>query len=117
PMVPVQPAQLRVTAPVMNDRPVSLLVVLGENPADMRPPKTVSPWRVRILGGVRMAMVLAVVSGPPKRSLLHSAASQTGQHKLKPSARLIGAMREVAVVAGCYSEHAREVKAGTEHDS
>src|SRR5439155_21327519 len=116
-MVSVQPAQLREPAPILDDRPVGLFVVLGENPADMGPPKAVDPGRMRILDRIRMAVVLAVVSRPPERSLLHGAASQTGEHKLKPPARFIRAMREVAMVAGGESEHAYEVKAGTKHDA
>src|SRR5947209_16940140 len=105
-MVPVQPAQLRVAAPITDDWPVGFFIILGENPADMGPPKAVDPGRVRILGGIRMAMVLTVVSGPPKRPFLHGAASETGEHKLKPPARFIRAVGEVAVVSGGDAEHA-----------
>src|SRR4029077_5401620 len=72
--------------------------------------------RVRILGRIRMAMVLAVVSGPPERPLLHGAASQTRQDKLKPAAGLVRAMGKVAVISGRDAEHAYKVKAGAEHD-
>src|SRR5207245_5544233 len=98
-MVPVQPAQLRITAPITDDRPVGFFVVPGQNPADVRPPETINARRMRIFGRIRMAMVLPVVSGPPERPLLHGAASETSQDELKPAAGLVRAMGKVAVIS------------------
>src|SRR6266851_4472101 len=99
----------------MNDRPISLFIVLGQNPADMRPPEAVGPRRVRILDGIRMAMVLAVVSAPPQRPFLHGTASENTQQELKPPAGLIRAMGEIAMIAGRNPKHAHKVEAGAEY--
>ena len=55
-------------------------------------------------------MVMAVLGRPPERAALRGALREEGEQELADAARLVGAVREVAMVAGRDAEHAHEVQ-------
>src|SRR5579875_2787478 len=57
PVQAIQPTQFRIARPIADVFPGGLRVFLGQNPSQMRPPKTGDVWRVRILRGIRVAMM------------------------------------------------------------
>ena len=64
-----------------------------------------------------MFVVQAMRSGPPERPFLRRSRAEECEHQLKDAARLVRAMREVAVVHARDGEHAQEVRArGDEHE-
>ena len=110
PVVAVEPAQFGVAGAVADVVPGRLVVVLGEDPADVRPPEAGDVRRVRIVGRVGVAVVVAVVRRPttaaPSASALQPSQASTNWND---AARLVGAVGEVAVVAARDAEHADEV--------
>lgn len=56
-----------------------------------------------------MFVVQTMRSGPPKRAFLRRRRSQKREKQLEETARLVRAMREVAVVDAGNREHAQEV--------
>jgi hypothetical protein len=75
-VIAIQPAQLGVAIPVADDLLRRILMIVGEDPADVRPPERGGVRRMGILFGVGMAVMLAVMSGPPERAFLQSAAAR-----------------------------------------
>ena len=56
--------------------------------------------------GVGMQMMVAVLGRPPQHALLHGALREEGEDELEDAAGRIGAVREVAVIAGADREDA-----------
>jgi hypothetical protein len=61
-------------------------------------------------GCITVAMVMAMMGGPPQRSLLSGSLSHKSNYKLKKTRRLIGLVRKVAVIATRDPEHPEEIK-------
>ena len=64
-----------------------------------------------------VAMVVAVVSGPPQGALLQRRAAEAGEQELEPARRLIRAVGEVPVVDRGDAEHADEVEQHAQPES
>lgn len=62
-------------------------------------------------------MVLTMMRRPPQRSFLQSAATEASDEELHHPAGFVGAMREIAMVAGRDAEHADEVKDAAQDES
>ena len=67
---PVEPAQFRKARHVLHLLSVVGVVLVGKDPAHMRPPKTALQWRMNILLEVRMTMMLPVLCRPPQDAFL-----------------------------------------------
>ena len=60
--------------------------------------------------GVRVAVVHAVVTGPPQRALLRGGRAAERHQELREPCHPVAAVREVPVVAGRDEEHPAEVR-------
>ena len=76
--------------------------------------EAVTGGRVHVELGVGVAVVPAVLAGPPQHAALGRALRQAGEDELERSAGLVGAMREVAVIARRDAEHAEEIERDAE---
>ena len=85
------------------------LVLGGEDPAHMAPPKPVT-GRVHIVVEVGVAVMDPVVAGPPQRALLYGGGPAEGHQELGHPAHAVAAMGEVPVVAGGDEEHPAQVE-------
>ena len=70
----------------------------------MAPPETLLR-RVEVEGRVAVAVVVAVVAGPPQGTLLCRRSASEGQDELEDPVGLVTAMREVPVVTPGDEEH------------
>ena len=113
PVVLGEEPQLGVLGEVLDRVRVPALVLVAEDPADVAPPEALER-RVDVALGVAEAVVVAVVAGPPEGALLGRHAAAEGEDELERAARLVGAVGEVAVVAGGDEPHAPEVEDGAE---
>jgi hypothetical protein len=111
PVMAVEPAQLRVAHQVGDQAVVRVLLRAREDPAHVGEPEAPLTRRVDVELGVGVAVVLAVLGGPPQRSLLGRALGDERQHELERPAGLERPVREVAVVAGGDGEHPQQKKA------
>ena len=100
----VQPAQLGVLGEVLDVVWVPGVVLVAQDPSDVAPPEALQR-RVQIELGVAVAVVVAMVAGPPQRALLRRRRAADGHHELHAPAELVAAVGEVAVVAGGDEEH------------
>src|SRR5438876_485657 len=105
-MVSVQPAQFRIYFEVANQAAVVFIVIIGKNPADVRPPESGSDRGMDIFLIVRMAMVVSVMCGPPQDALLDARLREKGHEELRRPIQFIRSMAEVTVVAGGCTERA-----------
>src|SRR5262249_937495 len=115
PMVTIEPLQLGKAPPITDRVPMRRFRIACQNPANVGPPHAVSTRRVGILRSVGIAVVMQVMGSPPKRPLLQGTTAQASQEKLKRPARLVGPVREIAMIAGRDAKHACEIKEAAEH--
>jgi len=64
-----------------------------------------------------MLVMMPMMRCPPQRSLLHCRTTEPRQDELKNPACPIGPVREVAVIAGGYAEHADHIQSETQPNS
>src|SRR5215207_7296232 len=81
-----------------------------ENPAYVGIEESLVAWRVDIVLGVRMQVMMAVLGGPPENAFLRRALGEKGEDELESPAGAVSAMREVSVVARTDGEHAKPVE-------
>ena len=108
----VDQAQFGKAAEVRNGLPVRAEAARGQEPAHVCPQKAVLPRRMHVLGRVGMAVVVAMMGGPPQWSTLHAHGTDRSEHELERARGAEGAMREVAVVEAGQGEHAHGIKQG-----
>lgn len=72
---------------------------------------------MRIVFLIRMLVMFAMLRRPPQRPLLETGTTEESHHKLEPSTGLVGAMREVAVIARRQSEHPEVVEPDTKSNA
>ena len=106
----IEPAQLGVLREVADVFETSVVVLVGDEPADMRPEKAKQRGGVEIVFGVRIAVVMAVMRGPPEDALLAGGHGQPGDDELEDAAGLEGAVRKIAVIARGHEKHASVVE-------
>ena len=80
------------------------------DPAHVRPPEAVLPWRVRVRLLVRVLVVVPVVRRPPERAALDGRGAERAKQELHEPRGLEAPMREVAVVKPSDGEHPHEVE-------
>jgi len=114
---PVEGAELRVLGEVADELGVRAVVAGGQDPPDVRVPEAAVLGRVRVLGGVGVLVVEAVMGRPPEHPLLSRALRAEREQELKRARGLEGPVREVAVVGQGHQHHAREVGAEREHET
>src|SRR5690242_17126628 len=85
-------------------------VLVGNNPAEMRPKKTEERGRVQVVFLIGEAMVMPMMGSPPEDTLLRGRHSHEGDDELKDAASFIGAVRKIAVIAGSDEKHAHDEK-------
>ena len=76
--------------------------------------EAVTRGRMDVELGVGVAVVPAMLARPPQNPALGRALRDAGQDELECPAGLVGAMREVAVIARRDAEHAQEIERGAE---
>ncbi|KAG1542680.1 hypothetical protein G6F50_014074 [Rhizopus delemar] len=106
----VQPAQFGVAAQVGNAPHVGGEGARGQEPAHVAPPEAMAGGRMQILFIVGVAVMVAMVRGPPQRSALHAGGPDDSEYELHRSRRLEGAMRKIAVVERGDREHAHGIE-------
>jgi hypothetical protein len=111
----VQPQQLGKAGQVGHLDQVEAVMLAREDPADMAVDEALVPRRVDVELGVRMQVVVPVLGGPPENALLRAGLRQEAEHELKQAAGRIGAVREVAVIAGADGEDAQPVERDAKH--
>ena len=82
------------------------VVAVGKNPADVGPPEAEERGRVEVLLQIGIAVMVAMVSGPPENSFLRGGHGHEGDYELEPAAGFEGAVGKIAVIAGGDEEHA-----------
>jgi len=82
----------------------------------MAPEESVPVGRMGIALFVGMAMMMAVVSGPPEGSLLNGAVAPDGEKELGPARCLEGTVGKVTMVKARNGEHSDEVKGHSRQD-
>ena len=105
----IEQAQLGEALEVAHARAVGAEAGAREEPAHVAAQEA-RARRMRIVLGVGVAMVVAVVRGPPERSALHAARADHAEHELHDARRAERAVREVAVVERGDREHAQRVQ-------
>jgi len=81
-------------------------------PQYMTPPEAVLVWGMGVGLLVGIAVVLAVMGGPPQWTTLQGAVADKREEELCPARGAKGAMREIAVVKTGYREHAYGIRGG-----
>ena len=115
-LVLVQPHQLRIARKVGDLDHVEGVVPLREDPAHVAVEKTGVARRVHVVFGVGMQMMVAMLGRPPQHALLQRALARDGKDELEDAAGRIGAMGEVAVIAGADREDAAPIERDAEND-
>jgi hypothetical protein len=87
----------------------ALGVLLHEHPAEVRVEKTLAD-AVGVLVGVGVAVVSAVVAGPPSDGALDGAAADSSQEDLERNGGGVGSVSPQAMVAGSDTETSGEVE-------
>src|ERR1700694_2098232 len=64
---------------------------------------------MQIFLSIGIAVVMAMVCGPPQHAFLGRRGVHNRHYKLEPTAGLEGTMREIAVIARGYKEHAHVI--------
>ena len=63
-----------------------------------------------------MQVMMAMLGRPPEHALLGRALGQEGEHELERAAGRVGAMREIAMIAGADGEHPQPIERDAERD-
>ncbi len=85
---------------------------LAGDPADVRPKETALDRRVGVRLVVRMLMVVAMMSRPPKRSALDGRGSPEREYELRWARGFESPVREVSVIKTGDGEHPDEIEHG-----
>src|SRR5580704_9492813 len=75
----------------------------------MGPEKASQRGGVQVFVHIRMAMVMAVISGPPENAFLRGHGGEKSHHELKRPAGLEGAMGEITVISRGHKKHANVI--------
>jgi len=94
--------------------PVSFVMPVAQNPAHMRPPKSVVFGGVDVVLLIRKLMVKTMVSGPPKRAFLNCRAGEEHHHELPKPVHLISSVRKVTMKSTRHREHAEIITSDAE---
>ena len=114
---PMQPHQLWKPGEVADPGQIGLAVATIENPADVAVQEPALPRRVNVLRRVGMQVMLPMLGRPPQRAPLGGRLRKKGQRELERPAGFIGAMGEVAVIAGADGEDPEPVQADADRQS
>src|SRR4051794_6643105 len=105
----IQPAKFRIAAQIRNDVPVGAEPAWREEPPHVAPQEAVLQWRMKVRGGVGMAMVIAVMRRPPQRPALHAGRADQREHELHGARSLERLVREIAVIKPGQRKHAHGI--------
>ena len=105
-MIFIQPAQLRKFREIADVVEARVVVLVGHDPADVRPEKSKQRGRMKIEFLIGMAMMMAMMRCPPQHAFLRRAHGHEGDYELKGAAGFEGAVRKIAVVSGGNEKHA-----------
>ena len=83
-----------------------VIVLVRDDPANVRPKETEQRRRVQVIILVGEAVMMAVMGGPPEHAFLDGGHGQEGDDELEGAAGLVGTMRKITVIAGGDPEHA-----------
>src|SRR3984893_2064162 len=104
-MVFVQPAQLGILIEIANQFCLCLVITIGQDPAHMRIKKAAQRGGMQILVHIRMAMMMAVIGGPPKHNLLRGHGRYKRHYELERAAGRERTKREIAVIPRRHRKH------------
>ncbi len=107
-VVAVEPAQLRVLREVGDLVQVARGVLRPAEPQHVRLEEAARAGRMRIARRVGVLVVLPMLASPPQRTALAGLQRDEREHELHRPARLVRAVREVAVRDALDAEHADE---------
>ena len=115
-LVLVQPHQFRIAGEIGDLDQIRHIVLAGKNPAEMTVDEALMSWRVDVGLRIRMQVMMAMLGCPPQHAFLGRALRQDGERELERAAGPVGAMREVAVVAGTDGEDPQPVEEEAEYE-
>jgi len=72
---------------------------------------------MNIFLGIRVFVVVSMMTGPPERAFLRTGRSKKREKKLKGAARLVGAMGKITVIRAGDGEHANEIEGNADEKS
>src|SRR5271156_2651188 len=104
-MIFVEPTELGEFGEVGDVVHAGVVVAIGHDPTDVGPKETEERRGVDVVVLVGEAVMMAVVSGPPEDAFLGGGHGHEGDYELEYAAGFVGAMRKIAVIAGCDPEH------------
>ena len=104
-MIFVEPAELGEFGEVGDVVEARVVVAIGDDPADVGPEETEERGGVNVVVLVGEAVMMAVMGGPPEDAFLGGGHGHEGDDELEGAAGFVGAMREIAVIAGGDPEH------------
>jgi hypothetical protein len=107
-MIFVQPAQLGIFGKIPDVVDARVVVLVRNDPADVRPEKPEQRRRVQIQFLIRIPVMVPVMRRPPQHALLRGGRRDKGDHKLEYPAGLERAVRKIAVVARGHEKHAHQ---------
>src|SRR5690349_20486280 len=106
----IQPNQFRIFGIVADCFESSFLEIRTNNPTDVRIPEAINFHSVWISRGIAVAMVMAMMSGPPQHTFLCSRFRHECDYNLKPAGSLIRLVSEVAMITAGHPKHASAIK-------
>jgi hypothetical protein len=109
----IEEAELRKASEVDDGARIPGVVVVGEDPADVGPPKAAFGG-VDVMVVIRVAVVATVMGSPPQDAFLAGSFGEKGEQELCGAAQTVAAVTEVAMVAGCDGEHAKGIRSESE---
>ncbi len=105
----IEPTELWKCREVGNAALGSRLVLIGEEPTDMAPPKAFTR-RMNIERLIGVQVMIPVMPSPPQHALLRRHRSPECHDELHSSAQAVRTVREVSVIAGRDKEHTDHVQ-------
>ena len=115
-LMAMQPHQFGIAREVVDLDHVEGVVPAREDPAHMAVDKAGVARRMDVVLGIGMEVMVAVLGRPPQHALLQRALAHESEDKLEDAAGRIGAMGEVAVIAGADRENAEPIQHHAQND-
>jgi len=109
-MIFVQPAQFGIFREVADVFERRNVIFIGDEPSYVRPKKSEERGRMHVQILVRVPVMMPVMSRPPQHALLRGSHRQKRDHELKHPARLVRAVREIAVIPRGNEKHSHRAK-------
>src|ERR1700722_5679245 len=93
----IKPTQFGIASQICNDGPIGAKRLPRQKPSDMASPEPAVRGRVRILLCIGMAVMIAMMRGPPQRPALHATGADQREDELQDARCLERLVRKVTV--------------------